>query len=683
MTLAVRPADGGNVDTWATPLNDWLDQFATAVPSDYSVLMRGSTAVAMSLNPANPDFSGTDPAAVLQSAITQLGAGGGTITLVGALSWGSVPKLPQALTAKLHIRGIATTVVTLTSAAPRLFDFAASVTGDTFQDIEISDLLVDANNTTGKHHVIVGTFVAGATRTNINMARIAVRRIKVINVYTDPAGLGTTNRIGIWLVVGRNVAGQNTLKDIVVEDVRLEGGASGIIVAGQNPGANTPAYIDGVVFARCWHDTFLDSNLVGASNGFQVGGYATGRRIHVVDCYGNRCGDAGIEINIADTLVERTTVENAMTANFFHTIFAAPTSANENAIVYHKCVASATDPGCGSGVSHGWSISGAGTLLGTHHVKIIDCEYTKDLSIQAASTGFTFTGGAIYRREGVTPTGAPLQILEVERLKATFINGTWNSASSASYSPITISTLAANTGVSLCRFKDIQIISTATKAGAGALGWSDFEVNGGGIYLDIDGLETTSNFTSFLNQQHKIIRIGSTATTLLGLRVRRVNALVEGAPQTAAVSLAGGSIAFAKPPGHILDCDLQNLTTGFEIIHTTAGMEPKVKYQNIKWATFPKASVAMGATNFLAATFTTAVGNQYIGGSDADIHFATGTGAAITAIATSKDGSTYEQVYAQGSGAMAQDFVTPVENGDYVKVTFATTQPTTRVRFRR
>jgi len=32
---------------------------------------------------------------------------------------------------------------------------------------------------------------------------------------------------------------------------------------------------------------------------------------------------------------------------------------------------------------------------------------------------------------------------------------------------------------------------------------------------------------------------------------------------------------------------------------------------------------------------------------------------------------------------MAQDVLVPVENADYVKVTFATTQPTTRVRFHR
>jgi hypothetical protein len=108
-------------------------------------------------------------------------------------------------------------------------------------------------------------------------------------------------------------------------------------------------------------------------------------------------------------------------------------------------------------------------------------------------------------------------------------------------------------------------------------------------------------------------------------------------------------------------------------------------FRNIVWKSgqYPKPSAAMSANNFAAATFTTAVGNQYTGGLPAEIHFQTGTGAAITAIATSKDGSTYEQVYAQASAAMAQDVLVPVDNGDFVKVTFATTQPTTRVRFRR
>jgi hypothetical protein len=56
---------------------------------------------------------------------------------------------------------------------------------------------------------------------------------------------------------------------------------------------------------------------------------------------------------------------------------------------------------------------------------------------------------------------------------------------------------------------------------------------------------------------------------------------------------------------------------------------------------------------------------------------------AITKIEASKDGTNYEEAWNQASGVMAQDVLVPVDNGDYIKVTFSTTQPTTRVRFRR
>jgi hypothetical protein len=119
------------------------------------------------------------------------------------------------------------------------------------------------------------------------------------------------------------------------------------------------------------------------------------------------------------------------------------------------------------------------------------------------------------------------------------------------------------------------------------------------------------------------------------------------------------------------------------VFNGATSLRSKVRFSNVVFRVSPRPSAAMDAQTFTTAAFATGVGNQYIGNYAADLHFATGSGAAITAIATSKDGVTYEQVYAQASGAMAVDFMTPVDQGDYVKVTFATTQPTTRVRPRR
>jgi hypothetical protein len=133
------------------------------------------------------------------------------------------------------------------------------------------------------------------------------------------------------------------------------------------------------------------------------------------------------------------------------------------------------------------------------------------------------------------------------------------------------------------------------------------------------------------------------------------------------------------------DCNFIGLASGSTNVNFTGGstLQSKVRYSNVVHRVWPRPSAAMAGSNFASSTFTTATGNQYIGNSPADIHFATGTGAAITLIEASKDGTTYEQVYAQASGAMATNVLVPVDHGDFIRVTFATTQPTTRVRFQK
>lgn len=141
------------------------------------------------------------------------------------------------------------------------------------------------------------------------------------------------------------------------------------------------------------------------------------------------------------------------------------------------------------------------------------------------------------------------------------------------------------------------------------------------------------------------------------------------------------------PGGELLiyNSDFAGLAAGSNNVVFTGAttLQSKTRFINNAWRVFPKPSAAMGASNFAAATFTTATGNQYIGNNQADIHFASGSGAAITLIEASKDGTTYESVYSQASGVMAQNVLVPVDHGDFIRVTFATTQPTTRVRFKK
>ncbi|HXU04231.1 MAG TPA: hypothetical protein VN903_24895 [Polyangia bacterium] len=611
----------------------------------------------------------TTPGNNLSIAIATLGAAGGTVIIPpGTWVWESVPALPKNLTGQLKIVGAPGATIQLTAAAPRFLDFNKTAAGDTFQNIEISDLTIDANNIGGIQHVIIGTRSPGTQMTDINLQSIAVRRIRAINIYTDPAGVGTNNRLGVWFVVGRSAVGNFTIKDILVEDVRLEGGASGVVVAGQNPSANAPVDIDRVVISRCYHDTGVAPNLVGASNNFQIGGYATGRGGHIIDCYGNRCGDAGLEIDIGDCLVERTQIDNGLGSNFFVTLFSQQTNPGEQSVVFRKCSSRVTDAGSASANSFGWSIRTSASTIALPHVKILDCEYMKDLSIHNA-TG-TLLGGAIYRDDtGGLPSPQAPTYLDIERFKVTFLTGT--NSNNSTFTPFRILTNTGTTSPVFIKFRDIYVNSTYTK-GSGTMTWVDVEVTGGGIYLDIDGFFTVSNFTSFLNGNHRLIRMGNTTTTLVGCRIRRMVPLVEAAPQTRGITFVGANITFAKIPATIENCDFQKLTATFELDNSSAGMAPKTRMKNNVWATTP---APVGLTGLVTAT-----GKQLGTVWDASATFTQGSGTAITAIDYSTDGgTTYTNFLTQGSGALPAGFgqsIGPLASDALIKVTFTGTQPT-------
>jgi len=166
------------------------------------------------------------------------------------------------------------------------------------------------------------------------------------------------------------------------------------------------------------------------------------------------------------------------------------------------------------------------------------------------------------------------------------------------------------------------------------------------------------------------------------LRGVNVHAYTAPANPATIVRIDGTASLTITPRITVADCNFTNApATATDILFGGTSNAAKVFFRSNTWRVFPKPSAAMSASNFAAATFTTATGNQYIGGDPAEIQFANGTGAAITAIDVSKDNVTYENVWTQASGVMAQSVEAYVDNGDYVKVTFATTQPTTRVVF--
>jgi hypothetical protein len=95
---------------------------------------------------------------VVQALITGMTANGGTIYLAaGQHIWDLVPAFPRSLTNKIRIIGLPGSRIELTTGATRAFDVAKIADHDVFQNIELSDLVVDNNSIVGvARHVLFG-----------------------------------------------------------------------------------------------------------------------------------------------------------------------------------------------------------------------------------------------------------------------------------------------------------------------------------------------------------------------------------------------------------------------------------------------------------------------------------------------------------------------------------------------
>src|SRR6266542_4854492 len=106
--------------------------------------------------------SGTDAGAVLSAILPATGSLGADIAFGdGSFPWSTVPVLPSGITGGLRIRGSRGTKIVLSASAPRFLDPNRVVDYDIFLHLGIVDLLIDANNIGGKHHVVFGTYANG------------------------------------------------------------------------------------------------------------------------------------------------------------------------------------------------------------------------------------------------------------------------------------------------------------------------------------------------------------------------------------------------------------------------------------------------------------------------------------------------------------------------------------------
>lgn len=277
----------------------------------------------------------------------------------GAFTWDAVPALPPGITGSLTIQ-FNDSLVTLTSGAPRLFDFARTADYQTFQNINIiGPLTVDNNNLGGQHHVVLGTYVAGSQTTGrrTNFAHLRVRKVRTINVPVDATA--TIHRLNIFISVTQLAASegtQNTVTDVIVEDCRFEGGNQGVTIAGVVAGSvsGLNVYFDNIHLVRCWHSMLTAQASGGSQSHFQIGSAAQGGMARITDCYGYGSGDVGIETNAMTDMVVRGCVIEDANIGYYHVNYGAPVDVNAQTLTYDGCRYRRT----GRTTGRGWVASG-------------------------------------------------------------------------------------------------------------------------------------------------------------------------------------------------------------------------------------------------------------------------------------------------------------------------------------
>jgi hypothetical protein len=687
--ITTGTVDDTDFDAWDQGL---VDAHAM-LPADYMIYMSGGVAYAKS--PLGTDYSGSDPAAVLQSAITALGTAGGTIVLRGALTWGSVPTLPKNISPKLHIRGTGSTIVTLSVAGPRFLDFNRTADNDTFQNIEVSDLVIDNNNVGGRGHVILGAYYTGGVAENgllrANFDNIRCVNVTALNIPVDSTT--TIHRIGFYPFtrhVSASEATTNYVRNIYCENVRIEGGNIGFTVGGTGPSASIiNIEYDNVEFVDCYHSLGVVPTVNYSSANYQIGVRAratagqgasvagSGKSVRMTRCFGEYSGDVAIEIDCPqDAVVDGCHMKDAYTNGFYTANNTPVTNPERQQWLFSNCTYTRRDviQGCGFKAT-----SSDGNACGRYKIRDCQVHVNEPTGQNGGVYGFQFSGSSS------VPSYEEIDIdgFKVIAKGLTHVFGDATVAMNA----IVINGYGSSTVRTIARLRDIGIRMEATRTGGGNSVFLTGIQLAGILLADVEGVNL--NFQASGLQANSII--GMDVGTISGSSIEgtigkvRARALWTGDTAPRGISIRGTSTLAIPTRLDIENCDFTLAPAGIvDVLFTAAPLnQDKVYFRGNKWRTYPKPSAAMGTTNFAAATFTTATGNQYIGGDSAEIHFATGTGAAVTAIDVSKDGTTYENAYTQASGAMAQSVLVPVDNGDYVKVTFATTQPTTRVRFRK
>jgi hypothetical protein len=331
------------------------------------------------------------PWAGWEQAFASIPASGGRVQFDrGHYTQNASIKLPVGLTGWLFVVGGPGVTITLTASAPRFLDPDLTADHQVVRNIWIEGFEIDAGSIGGKDHVIFGNYVAGGGVggwQRVDWDRIVIKDVRAYDLVVDPST--ASHRGGIAILSSQTANAEpikDTITDIYIEDVRIEGGNWGILIDGNGPASadHLNVDIDGIWLVRCWHSLLARQPRFASSN-FQVGEKGRVGTVHVIDCFGRYAADTGLELNAtASAHVPGTTIEDAAVANFYYTNYNTPRS--EPLVAFDHCVSRITGP-VDAPYGIGWWIKDTRSNGPSGRFRIDHCRFSRTGTPQATGTG--------------------------------------------------------------------------------------------------------------------------------------------------------------------------------------------------------------------------------------------------------------------------------------------------------
>ena len=535
---------------------------------------------------STPPVAYSDPAQALQVAVDDLATTGGTIRFErGTFEWRSIPTIPKDIPRTLRIVGDGGTVIKLDSTARRFLDFDWQADHDTFRNLEIGWLKIDAGGVGGVYeHVIIG-----CPGVRINFEDFYLHDITAYNipVVQSRENFRTAIRLGIWQ--GGPEPTRNYAKRLRFERIDVRGANVGIEVGGGCPATSSTAgginvFIDDIVYRDCRHDTGITPTTGPWGASFQIGGRGFGDRCRMINCYSKGSGDTAFEVDaMREALIEGCVAEEARGEAFYLTNFMSPLGPNQSPdpaqrIIWRDCAVLRHH--CNTG--HGYRCANStGMPLGIAVIE--NCKFFKTTSDFNTRGEVAFFNAPM---AGARIDGLEIRMTNLNYVEREYMNA-WLVGTNNLGNPKWLS----------IRNVSVSMIGKRTM-GSGNAPFNVFYLNGAGSFA-IENVDFDIRLDTWTSDWVTLFNIGPKPGASLRGSIRNVDGKFTSIPNARHVFVNG--TATLAIPGRISLADIHASGSGAkaDIAFQDSTNRPKVTMRGIDWLSAPGVSrLTVGGSPF-------------------------------------------------------------------------------------